>query len=165
MATYSKEENRQWQNNLPTKPVGASVVLRNKNGQVLVVKPNYRDEWNLPGGVVDEKESPLAAAIREVREELGLELAPQSLRLGAVNYTPSIDGFIDFMTVVFDGGTLSEEQVQSIQLQEKELDEHRFVSTDEAKKLLNDLKGRSVEMIVKGKADYLVAQIKESTEI
>ncbi|SAK78869.1 NUDIX hydrolase [Caballeronia fortuita] len=39
---------------------------------LLLVKPSYRREWNLPGGSVDAGETPEAAALREIDEELGL---------------------------------------------------------------------------------------------
>ncbi|MFI5491771.1 NUDIX domain-containing protein [Actinoplanes sp. NPDC051859] len=40
--------------------------------RMLLVDPAYKKFWNLPGGAVDAGESPRAACIREVREELGL---------------------------------------------------------------------------------------------
>ena len=54
------------------------------DGKVLIVKPNYKNVWLLPGGVVDELESPLAAARRECREELGFD--PVIERLLLVDY-------------------------------------------------------------------------------
>jgi 8-oxo-dGTP diphosphatase len=42
--------------------------------RVLLVR-NYRNEWELPGGRPDDGESLAAAAVREVREETGLESA------------------------------------------------------------------------------------------
>ncbi|WP_321795316.1 NUDIX hydrolase [Caballeronia sp. J97] len=39
---------------------------------LLLVKPSYRREWNLPGGSVSPGETPYAAAVREIQEEIGL---------------------------------------------------------------------------------------------
>ena len=50
------------------------VVLQ--NGRVLLVhRPRYND-WSLPKGKLDDGESPLETAIREVREETGYEVEP-----------------------------------------------------------------------------------------
>jgi ADP-ribose pyrophosphatase YjhB (NUDIX family) len=44
------------------------------DGQVLLTKREDSDMWCLPGGGVDDGESLAAAAVREVREETGLEV-------------------------------------------------------------------------------------------
>jgi 8-oxo-dGTP pyrophosphatase MutT (NUDIX family) len=56
----------------PTYAVGALVIVRRPNGQVLLVRQSYRPDWFLPGGLVQRGETPLAAAARELREEVGL---------------------------------------------------------------------------------------------
>jgi 8-oxo-dGTP diphosphatase len=43
---------------------------------LLLVKSSYRDEWNFPGGSVHPGETPVAAAQREMEEEIGI--SPQS---------------------------------------------------------------------------------------
>jgi len=51
--------------------MAAAVVLRDEDGRVLFVKENYgRGRWGLPGGVVEDGESPSGAAIREAAEEI-----------------------------------------------------------------------------------------------
>jgi 8-oxo-dGTP pyrophosphatase MutT (NUDIX family) len=50
----------------------------NGNGQVLLVKHNYgRLNWELPGGGAEDKESIVETALREVREETGLDVVAQ----------------------------------------------------------------------------------------
>jgi 8-oxo-dGTP pyrophosphatase MutT (NUDIX family) len=44
-------------------------------GRVLLTKREDFEVWCLPGGGIDEGESPAEAAVREVREETGLEVA------------------------------------------------------------------------------------------
>ncbi|GAB3240607.1 hypothetical protein GCM10027447_39400 [Glycomyces halotolerans] len=43
-------------------------------GRALVVKPNDRDDWQFVGGMVDKGESPHEACVREVKEEIGLDM-------------------------------------------------------------------------------------------
>lgn len=59
------------------KPIaGVSVIVTNLAGDVLLLKHSYGPAvWSLPGGGLGRSEDPLAAARREVREELGVELA------------------------------------------------------------------------------------------
>ncbi|MET0422484.1 MAG: NUDIX hydrolase [Actinoplanes sp.] len=51
----------------------------------LVHRPRY-DDWSLPKGKLDDGEEPMAAAVREVREETGIAARPR-LRLPSVEYT------------------------------------------------------------------------------
>lgn len=53
--------------------VGAMVLVE-RGDKILLVRPVYRGGWTLPGGVVDRGESPLDGGVREVREEVGLEV-------------------------------------------------------------------------------------------
>lgn len=70
---------------------GGGVVWRQQDGKLqvaLVHRPSY-DDWTLPKGKARRSESELAAAVREVREELGSRVAV-SRRLRSVSY--SVDG-------------------------------------------------------------------------
>lgn len=57
-------------------PIGqcASVLLTDERGRVLFVLQK-RGRYGFPGGVVDLGETPPVAAVREVKEETGLEVA------------------------------------------------------------------------------------------
>src|SRR5258708_11010780 len=59
------------------KPGVGVVLVRPDDDAVLLIRrrwPPYRRKWGVPGGFVAFVETPEAAAIREVREETGLEL-------------------------------------------------------------------------------------------
>jgi len=60
---------------------GANVLATDGEGRILVVKPTYTRAWMLPGGRVERGETPHAAAIRETREETGLDVALERLVL------------------------------------------------------------------------------------
>ena len=60
---------------------GALVALWH-DGKVLLVKSSYRRQYTLPGGYVRPGEAPRDAAARELREEVGLDVASEALELG-----------------------------------------------------------------------------------
>ena len=55
----------------------AGCVIANSEGKILLVHRNTakRVQWELPGGKVDEHETPEIAAVRELQEELGVEVS------------------------------------------------------------------------------------------
>ncbi|WP_299033684.1 NUDIX domain-containing protein [uncultured Pseudokineococcus sp.] len=64
---------------LPTSLLAAGLVLRDGAGRVLLLRTSYKEPWEVPGGLVEDGEGLRAAAAREAREELGLDLAPGRL--------------------------------------------------------------------------------------
>lgn len=53
--------------------VTSAVVLIRRGGLILgVSRKDNRDDWGLPGGKLEPGESPMQAAIRELREETGV---------------------------------------------------------------------------------------------
>ena len=105
---------------LPRVLAAAASLFRDDAGRLLLVEPNYRAGWALPGGTVesDTGESPRQAARRETAEEIGLDLEPG--RLLAVDWArgsarPPIAAYL------YDGGILTEDQFAAIRLQEEEL--------------------------------------------
>lgn len=58
---------------------GAAAAIFDQHGHILLVKHNYgRFNWELPGGGSEPNESTVETAIREVREETGLDVVAQS---------------------------------------------------------------------------------------
>jgi ADP-ribose pyrophosphatase YjhB (NUDIX family) len=57
-----------------------------QNGQILLTKRAYVEAWALPGGQVDVGESVAEAAVREAREETGLEV--RLTRLVGIYFIP-----------------------------------------------------------------------------
>lgn len=103
--------------------VAAGALFFDAEGRVLLVKPNYKDGWDIPGGYVEPGETPLEGCRREVGEELGFE--PDILRLLVTDWAPSpAEG--DKLLFVFDGGTLSPTQIQELRLADDELESWAF---------------------------------------
>jgi 8-oxo-dGTP pyrophosphatase MutT (NUDIX family) len=124
-----------YQQSLPKKRISAGCLFFDSAGRLLIVKPTYKDNWEIPGGAVNANESPLSACIREVREELALSRRP--LRLLSVDFTGETKQRTESLNFIFDGGELSEDDIAAIHLPEKELHEYRVLPPDEALPLLN----------------------------
>lgn len=60
---------------------GAMVMVRNDEGELLLVQERLRERgsWGLPGGFMRMRETPRRAAVRELREEVGLNIAESDL--------------------------------------------------------------------------------------
>ncbi|MCX4768657.1 NUDIX domain protein [Streptomyces sp. ADI92-24] len=105
---------------LPKVLAGAACIFRDAEGRLLLVEPNYRDDWALPGGTIEsaEGETPRQAARRESAEEIGLDVAPG--RLLAVDWARGT-ARPPIVAYVYDGGVLDEEQLKAVRVQEDEL--------------------------------------------
>ena len=117
---------------LPKKRIATGAILRNKNGEILAVKQMRSNSWVMLGGTVESGESPRAACIREIQEEVGLEVPIG--RLLCVDYNSETDAGHPHESIkfVFDGGIISEREIKSIRVQDGEIAEYGFFSRDEA---------------------------------
>lgn len=62
-----------------TLTIGAFAAIFDGDGRVLCVRQNYGDRlWTTPGGRLENDETPVAAVVREVKEETGLDVKPSS---------------------------------------------------------------------------------------
>lgn len=128
---------------LPRVLAGAAALFRDGEGRVLLVEPNYREGWALPGGTIesDDGESPREAARRETAEEIGLD-RPLG-RLLTVDWVTG-PGRPPLVAYLYDGGVLGEDELAAIRLQESELLSWRLVSREELTEYLWDSLGRRV---------------------
>jgi 8-oxo-dGTP pyrophosphatase MutT (NUDIX family) len=114
---------------LPTKRAIAQGVLRDPDGRVMLCELTYKSEWDLPGGVVDPSESPAQCVVREVREELGIEVEVRALL--AVNWLPPWRGWSDATVFVFDLGIAEPDLVQRTTLERREIRALHFAGEEE----------------------------------
>ncbi len=65
----------------------AGCAVRDGGGRVLLVHRTTPEltQWELPGGKIEPGEHPLDAAIREIKEELGVEVAVD-IKLGTTEF-------------------------------------------------------------------------------
>jgi 8-oxo-dGTP diphosphatase len=95
-----------------------------------MVRPTYKDYWDIPGGYVEPGESPYAACLREVREELSLDV-PVAAQPLVIDWAPA-EGEGDKILFIFDGGTLTDDELSRIRFADGELAELRYIGSDEA---------------------------------
>ncbi len=93
---------------LPKKRMAAGALFLNEEGKILIVKPTYRPDWLLPGGSVEKEESPREACIREIQEELHLEIALE--RLLCIEYLSTDPAQTECVQFVFYGGQITNSQ-------------------------------------------------------
>ncbi len=68
----------------PTPKVGATAVIPDGRGRVLLDRRADDGRWGLPGGWLGPNESPAECVVREVAEETGLDI--EVVRLGTVEF-------------------------------------------------------------------------------
>ncbi|HEV7599068.1 MAG TPA: CoA pyrophosphatase [Bradyrhizobium sp.] len=64
----------------------------------------HSNQWALPGGRCDAGETPVAASLRELHEELGLELKPDDV-LGQLDDYPTRSGYLITPVVTWAAGS------------------------------------------------------------
>ena len=104
--------------------------------EVAIVSVLPKKRWQLPKGIVDEGESTEMAAVREVREEAGIEtelLAPIDIIEywyvgGSGEQRVRFHKFVHFFLLAYLGGDVSQH--------DHEVAEARWVSIDEAIRML-----------------------------
>ena len=128
--------------------MSAGALIFNRDGELLIVKPSYKDHWSIPGGAVEENESPLQACIRETDEEIGLKL----LRPGfiSVDYCNDIDkpekG--EALHFIFYGGEIDAREVALLKPALGEISEIKFVKLENASLFLSENLGQKIAKCV-----------------
>jgi 8-oxo-dGTP pyrophosphatase MutT (NUDIX family) len=142
---------------LPRKRMGAGVLLSDSQGRVLLVEPTYKPDWEIPGGTVEAGESPYAAAVRELQEELGLTVSPGPLLV--VDWVPPRPGRTEGLMMVFAGGILTPEQTARIRLPAEELRSWVWCTEQEAGERLSALLARRVAAALQAWTESTVAYL------
>jgi ADP-ribose pyrophosphatase YjhB (NUDIX family) len=113
----------------PRKRVAAKVLLRDERGRLLLVDPVYKPHWDLPGGMAEANEPPHEAALRELREELGLSI--ELGRLLCVDWVAPRDPWDDLLMFVFAGGVLPMGLAEDLKPRDAELREVRWFDPEQ----------------------------------
>jgi 8-oxo-dGTP pyrophosphatase MutT (NUDIX family) len=132
------------------------VVVRRIKGEwhAAVIQPAGKDVWALPKGLVDRDEAPAATALREVREETGVDGRLLG-KLGDVRYVYTWRGervfkVVSFYLVRYSRGRLGEIDTAM----RREVDAARWVPLAEAPRALaykgeREMAELAVEMVTR----------------
>ena len=85
--------------------LGAYGIIFDEQGGVLLCHRRDMDAWNLPGGGIEPGELPTEAAVREVKEETGLDVAIERL-IGVYGKTDKLTDLIFFFLCRVTGGQI-----------------------------------------------------------
>lgn len=138
------QKRKVYQDTLPKKRMGAGCLFFDEHGRILLVNPTYKPQWEIPGGVVEAQESPYQCVVREVKEELGLEV--RLGRLLCVDYVSESEINREGLMFIFDGGQLTAAQMAQIRLPLNELSEWRFVAPADSATYLTARLAQRVQM-------------------
>lgn len=130
--------------------LAAGVLLFDEQDRFLLVDPTYKPGWEFPGGVVEPGEPPARAGMREVAEEIGIELDAVP-RLLLVDWErPQPPGY-GGLRLLFDGGRLPSAEADRLLLPGAELRGWRFVTEDEAAELLPPVRYRRLRWALRAR--------------
>jgi 8-oxo-dGTP diphosphatase len=86
------------------RPTAGAVIVNEKNEVLLArrARPPHKDMWNLPGGFLEKWEHPREGAIRELKEETGLDIEITGfLDIHIGNYNDPEQGFFQTFNVYY----------------------------------------------------------------
>lgn len=130
---FSEEEMKAWRAAQPQKMVATKVIVKSNLGNILTVQPTYKKTWQLPGGGVDNGESPEAAGVREIAEETGMVIPESDLiPMGTIYKADE-----ELLIVMYEYAHAIDETTE-ITVQEDEISGYNFTSADETARHLAD---------------------------
>lgn len=145
---------------LPRKRAIGQLLVRDRDGRVLLCRLTYKADRDLPGGVVEVNESPRQAVVRELKEELDLDL--EAGRLLLTDWLPPWSGWDDALCLVFDGGVHDASILASAHLEAREIRGVDFANPEQVRVQCADFTARRVEAALRSLTDPDAAAYTES---
>jgi len=131
---------------LPRKRAISQLLARAGGDRVLLCQLTYKQDWDLPGGVVEVGESPQVAVAREVEEELGLTIPAGQLLL--TDWLPAWSGWDDALCLVFDGGDHDVGLLDAVVRQTREIRSVEFCTLEQVADRCADFTARRIAAAV-----------------
>ncbi|MFF4893422.1 NUDIX domain-containing protein [Micromonospora chersina] len=107
--------------------VAAGALFLDDQKRVLLVVPTYKEQHDIPGGMVEHGETPREACEREVREELSLDLRVGRLLVVDSQVYPTGE---DIWLFIFDGGVISPQHLAAIAVDGVEISKFHFAAEE-----------------------------------
>ncbi len=131
----------------------ADIFIINPSGEVLLqrrssIKDSYPDMWDIScGGHLEAGDSSREAAVRELQEELGLDVRPEELKLVLADYKTSKRVSDTFINNSFNDLYIlhSDTPISEMVLQESEVAEVKFFTPNELKQMIKAKRSDLVE--------------------
>ena len=116
---------------------GVRVIVMDEDNRMLMVCQHHedRDIWMVPGGGIEEGESSLEAAVREVEEETGLDVKIQKLLWHVEEVSDRGQRFVNFFLGEMTGGNLELGEDPEFDASHQVLREVKFLSRAEIQEL------------------------------
>lgn len=92
--------------------VAGAVGVLERDGHVLLVRTVYRPGWGLPGGMLSRREAPAATVVRELQEELGIEVEPTGSAATVIDIAQQRLDFVFPVRLVGDPGPVEPRSVE-----------------------------------------------------
>ncbi len=119
---------------------GVRVVIANEEGKILMVRQHHeeRDIWMVPGGGIEEGENSIEAAVREAKEETGLDIEVTGVAWHIEEVSEERgQRFVNYMLGQIKGGELALGSDPEFDDQHQVLREVKFMSREEISRLEN----------------------------
>ncbi|MEU0962051.1 NUDIX hydrolase [Micromonospora aurantiaca (nom. illeg.)] len=145
-----------------TPRVAAGALFFDDEGRVMLVRPSYKKHWDIPGGYVEPGESPRAACVREVREELGL--TPALGPMLVVDWAPA-EHEGDKLLFIFDGGSLGAEQERAIRFADGELTQWQYVDAESVEQYGPSRLGRRIRTAIAARGGSVSAYAEHGSAV
>lgn len=118
---------------------GVRVIVFDEYNRILMVRQDHpeRTVWMVPGGGIEDGENSAQAAVREVREETGLEVEILGLIWHVEEVSDRGQRFVNFFKARVAGGELKLGADPEFSEDEQVLAQVRFMSRDEVSGLEN----------------------------
>ncbi|MBV6698040.1 NUDIX hydrolase [Kitasatospora aureofaciens] len=145
------------------KRVSADVILRDEAGHILTVNPTYKEGWDLPGGMAEANEPPDRAAVRELREELGLDITIRQLLV--VDWVAPHGPWDDQIAFIFGAGILASDLATNLRPHDDELSEALFLPAPEVAERLRERQRNRLLAATRALADGSTRYLRDGMEL